>query len=119
MHLPLKVVGFSLLSVTVCMVLSTVTFSEDKIYDKPAVQQPGRTIHGKIVNVVKGDAAKHQWDVSVQNGETGEVVPLCLDKTTARKEPNTEPTVGDEVVVKYDEQSKHALSFVAKAAISK
>ena len=120
MHTPFKMVELSLCSVTICMVLSTVAFSEEaKIYDKPDVQQPGRTIHGKVIKVVKGDAATHQWDVSVQNGETGEVVPLCLDKTTARKEADREPAVGDEVVVKYDEQSKHALSFVADTALSK
>jgi hypothetical protein len=119
MHMPFKTIGFNLLSVLCCMVLSTVVFSEDKIYDKPDVQQPGRTIHGKVITVAKGDAATHQWDVSVQNGETGELVPLCVDKTTARKQTDVEPAVGDEVVVKYDEQSKHALSFVADTALSK
>lgn|SRR5690348_3036251 len=119
MHTPFKTIGFSLLGLLCCMVLSTVAFSEGKIYDKPDVQQPGRTIHGKVVNVVKGDAATRQWDVSVQNGETGEIVPLCVDKTTARKETDTLPAVGDEVIVKYDEQSKHALSFVADTAMSK
>jgi len=113
MHTPFKTIGFSLLGLLCCMVLSTVAFSEGKIYDKPDVQEPGRTIHGKVVNVVKGDAATHKWDVSVQNWETGEVVPLCLDKTTARKETDRNPVVGEEVVVKYDEHSKHAISFVA------
>ena len=114
MYTPFKTVGLSFLSLTCCMVLSTVAFSmEGKIYDKPDVQEPGRTIHGKVVNVVKGDAATHKWDVSVQNWETGEVVPLCLDKTTARKETDRNPVVGEEVVVKYDEHSKHAISFVA------
>jgi len=111
-----KVVGVSVLSLTCCMVLSTAAFSvEQEIYGQPKVQEPGRTIHGKVVKVVKGDAAKHKWDVSVENGETGEIVPLCLDKTTARKETDKDPAVGDKVIVKYDEQSKHALTFVADA----
>lgn len=108
-----KAVGVSVLSVACVMVLSTVAFSvEQEVYHQPDVHQPGRTIHGKVVNVVQRDAATHKWDVSVENGETGEVVPLCLDKTTARKKTDHDPAVGDEVVVKYDEHSKHALSFV-------
>lgn len=115
-----KAVGMSALSVTLWLGLFNVAFSvEQKVYDKPKVEQPGRTIHGKVVKVVKGDAAKHQWDVSVENGQTGEIVPLCLDKTTASKETENDPAVGDKVVVKYDEQSKHALSFVADALPSK
>jgi hypothetical protein len=114
-----KTVGMSVLSVTCCMVLSTVAFSiEGAVYDKPDVQQPGRTIHGKVVKVVKRDAATHQWEVSVENGETGEVVPLHLDKTTARKETARDPAVGDKVVVKYDEHSQHAISFVADTPTS-
>ena len=111
-----KMVGVSVLSLTCGLVLSTAAFSaEQEVYDKPKVEEPGRTIHGKVVKVVKGDAAKHKWDVSVENGQTGEIVPLCLDKTTARKETDKDPAVGDKVVVKYDEHSKHALSFVADA----
>lgn len=114
MHSPFTVVGVSVLSVTFCMVLSSMAFSAEKeVYDKPKVEEPGRTIHGKVVKVMKGDAATHKWDVSVENAETGEVVPLRLDKTTARKETDNDPAVGDKVVVKYDEQSKHALTFVA------
>ncbi len=110
-----KAAGVSVLSVTFCMVLSTVTFSiEREVYDKPDVQQPGRTIHGKVVKVAQRDAVTHKWDVSVENGETGEVVPLHLDKLTARKETDKDPAVGDKVVVKYDEHSKHAISFVAE-----
>lgn len=114
MHSPFKTVGVSVLSLIFCIAVSTVALSiEQEVYDKPDVQQPGRTIHGKVVKVVKGDAAAHKWDVSVANAETGEVVPLCLDKTTARKQQDKDPAVGDKVVVKYDEQSKHAFSFVA------
>lgn len=114
MHSISKTVAVSVVSLAFCMGLSTEAISvEQEVYDKPNVEQPGRTIHGKVVKVVKGDAAKNKWDVSVENGETGEVVPLCLDKTTARKETDKDPAVGDKVVVKYDEQSNHALSFVS------
>jgi methyl coenzyme M reductase gamma subunit len=119
MHFPSKAVRVSLLSVTLCLALSTIAFSiEKEVYDKPQVQQPGRTIHGKVVKVVERDVATHKWDVSVENGETGEVVPLHLDKTTARKETDKNPAVGDKVIVKYDENSKHALSFVADSSTS-
>ena len=118
MHLS-RVVGVSVLSVMLCIGVSTIAFSiEGAVYDKPDVQQPGRTIHGMVIKVVKGDAAKHKWDVSVENRETGEVVPLYLDKTTARKESDKDPAVGDKVIVKYDEHSKHALSFVVDAPTS-
>jgi hypothetical protein len=106
--------GVSVLSLMCYLTLSTVAFPvEQEVYDKPKVEQPGRTIHGKVIKVVKGDAAQHKWDVSVQNAETGEVVPLRLDKSTARKETDKDPAVGDQVVVKYEEDSKHALTFVA------
>ena len=119
MHSLSKAVGVSVLSLTCGLALSTVAFSiEQEVYDKPKVEQPGRTIHGKVVKVVKGDASTHKWDVSVENGETGEVVPLHLDKMTARKETDKDPAVGDKVIVKYDELSKHALSFVADTATS-
>jgi hypothetical protein len=119
MHSPSKAVGMSFLSLSFCMVLSTVALStETTVYDKPDVQQPGRTIHGKVVKVVELDAATHKWDVSVENKETGEVVPLHLDKMTARKETAKNPAVGDKVVVKYDEHSKHAISFVEDALTS-
>lgn len=114
-----RTVAVAAVSLACYMVLSTVAFSvEQQVYDKPKVEQPGRTIHGKVVKVVKGDATKQKWDVSVENGQTGEIVPLCLDQTTARKETDNDPAVGDKVVVKYDEQSKHALSFVADTLMS-
>lgn len=65
-----RVAGVSILSVMLCIGVSTIAFSiESAVYDKPDVQQPGRTIHGKVIKVVKGDAAKHKWDVPVENGE--------------------------------------------------
>lgn len=119
MYSPSKAVGVSVLSFILCLALSTVAFSvEREVYDKPKVEQPGRTIHGKVVKVGERDAATHKWDVSVENGETGEVVSLHLDKLTARKETDKEPAIGDKVVVKYDEHSKHAISFVAESLTS-
>jgi methyl coenzyme M reductase gamma subunit len=116
---PSKVVAVSVLSVTLCLALSTLAFAiEKEVYDKAHLQQPGRMIHGKVVKVVERDVATHKWDVSVENGETGEVVPLHLDKTTARKETDKNPAVGDKVIVKYDENSMHALSFVADSLTS-
>ncbi len=112
-----KAVGMSVLSMTLWLGLFTVAFSvEQAVYDKPKVEEPGRTIHGKVVKVVKRDAAIPAWDVSVENKETGEEVSIYLDKKTARKVTATDPTVGDMVIVKYDENSKHATSFVAVAA---
>jgi hypothetical protein len=117
MHKPSKEAGVAVLSVTFLMALFTPVFSlEGESYDTPAVQQPGKTIQGKIVKVVKSDAVTHTWDVSVENEETGEVVPLHLDKATARKVTDIDPAVGENVVVMYDEHSKHAISFAAVAA---
>jgi hypothetical protein len=52
----------------------------------------------------------------VENDETGEVVSLHLDKTTAREVTDVDPAVGEKVVVEYDKDSKHAISFAAVAA---
>ena len=101
------------------MALSTVAFSIEREFpDKLDVQQPEKAIHGTIVKVVERDTVTHTWEVSVESAETGEVVSLQLDKATARKVTGVDPVVGDKVVVKYDEHSKHALSFVAVAAMS-
>lgn len=119
MHSPAMTIGMSVLSLTFCVALSPVAFSiEREFLDKPDVQQPEKAIQGTIVKVVERDTATHTWEVSVENAETGEVVPLQLDKATARKVTAVDPVVGDKVVVKYDEHSKHALSFVAVAATS-
>lgn len=56
--------------------------------------------------------------MSVKSGETGEVVVLHLDKTTTRKDKQMDPALGDNVVVKYDEKSKHAISFLTDAPMS-
>jgi hypothetical protein len=91
--------------------------AERAVYDKPEVEVPGTTIYGKVVNVMERDATKHVWEVSVENVATGEMVQLHLDKSTQRKEKDPDPAVGDRVVVKYDDKSKHALTFVKDAPI--
>ncbi len=108
----LKAGGGGLLGLVLCMAVPMAAWSSDKeAYDGPDVQQPGRTIHGKVIKSVERDRAAQQWDVSVENVRTGEVVQVHLDKTTERKEQAAEPSPGDLVVVKYDENSKHALTF--------
>lgn len=109
-----KVIGVGVLSLVFCAGTSTLALAEERaVYDGiPDVEQPGTTIHGKVVKVQKRDAATHQWDVSVENVATGEVVQLHLDKTTERKAKAPDPALGDMVVVKYDDHSKHALTFL-------
>ena len=111
-----KVIGISVLSATFCMVLATVALSVDReVYDKAETVKSGKTIHGKVVKVDAKDANMQRWDVSVQNGDTGEVVALHIDKSTTRKDIQMDPAIGDNVIVKYDEKSKHAISFLTDA----
>lgn len=99
------------------LAFSPVTFALDgQGSDTTAVQQPGKTVHGNIIKVVKSDAPTHTWDVSVEDEETGEVIPLHVDKTIARKVTDVDPAVGEKVVVQYDENSRQAISFAAVAA---
>ncbi|GKS62774.1 hypothetical protein YTPLAS72_00780 [Nitrospira sp.] len=112
----LKTVGIGVLSVTFCMTLVTVALSVDReVYDKPEATKSGKTIHGKVVKVDEKDANMQRWDVSVQNGDTGEVVALHIDKSTTRKDIQMDPAIGDNVIVKYDEKSRHAISFLTDA----
>lgn len=112
-----KAAGVGILSIALCLGLATIALSlEREVSGKPDLEQGEKAIHGTIVKVVKRDAATHTWEVSVENKETGELVPLYLDKATARKVTDADPTVGDRVIVKYQEDSGHASSFVAVAA---
>jgi hypothetical protein len=116
-----NIIGIGFLNLVVCMSLSTLALSaEREVVPEvvPDVEQPGRTIHGKVVKVVELDAATHTWEVSVENIATGDVVQLHLDKTTQRKEKDPNPAPGDIVVTKYDENSKHALTFVKEATLA-
>jgi hypothetical protein len=111
-----KAVGIGFLSFVCGLALSTVAFSVDReVYDKPQAVQPGKTIHGKIIKIDELNANQQRWDVSVQSIETGEVVVVHIDKTTNRKEGQMEPDLGDNVIVKYDEPSKHAITFLTDA----
>jgi hypothetical protein len=113
MHSLSKRVGIGFLTLVCGLTFSIAVLAADRaVYDKPDVEVPGTTIYGKVVKVMERDAAKHAWQVSVENVATGEVVQLHLDKTTERKEKDPDPAIGDKVVVKYDDKSKHALTFV-------
>jgi len=99
-------------------ILTTSVLSADRaVYDKPDVEVPGHTIYGKVIKVQERDAAKHEWEVSVENAATGEVIALHLNRSTERREKEPDPAVGDRVVVKYDDSNKHALTFVKDAPI--
>lgn len=112
-----KTIGIGVLSVTFCMACSTVAQSsaDREVYDKPGAIQSGKSMKGQVVKVDARDANEQRWDVSVQNQETGEVVVLHIDKTTTRKDRQMDPDIGDNVIVKYDEKSKHAISFLTDA----
>lgn len=113
MNSPSKCVSAGFVPFVCAVFLSTMVMAADRaVYDKPDVEVPGTTIYGKVIKVAERDAAKHAWDVSVENAATGEVVQIYLDKTTERKEKDPDPALGDRVVVKYDDHSKHALTFV-------
>lgn len=109
-----KAMGVGVFSLVFCVAPFAVALAEEHaVYDgTPDVEKPGTTIHGKVIKVQERDAATHQWDVSVKNVATGEVVLLHLDKTTQRKEKAPDPALGDMVVVKYDDHSKHAFTFL-------
>lgn len=114
-----KSVAAGLFSVMLCLTLSSVAFSLDReVYDKPGVQAVGKTIHGKVVKVDERGPNERRWDVSVQNGDTGEVVALHVDETTTRKDAQLDPAVGANVIVKYDEKNRHAISFLVDTPIS-
>jgi len=114
-----KTIRIAFLNLFACAALSTVTLAVDReVYDKPVFQQPGKTMHGKVVKVDERDANLQRWDVSVQNGDTGEIVVLHIDKTTTRKDSQMDPAIGANVIVKYDERSRHAFSFLTDTPIS-
>lgn len=112
-------IGVGFLSLVCCLALSTAALSLDReVYDKPDVHHAGKTIHGKVTHVDTRDANHQRWNVSVKNGETGEVVVLHLDHTTMRKDTQMDPVLGDNVIVKYDEKNSHAISFLTDAPTS-
>src|SRR6476619_5920896 len=102
-----KAIGLSLLTVVFGMSLSTLALSgtDRTVYDKPGVQ-PGKIIQGKVMNV--DEKSSQSWNVSVKDGETGEVVVLHVDKSTERRDNMIRPDLGDDVIEKYNEQNNHA-----------
>lgn len=116
MTILLKTVRIGFLGLLACAAFSTMAFSVDReVYDKPEAATPGKSIQGKIVKVDERDANAQRWDVSVQNADTGEVVVLHIDKTTTRKDMQMHPAIGDNVIAKYDVNTKHAVSFLTDA----
>lgn len=119
MNMTFKTVKIILLNLVVCIGLATMAIAVDReVYDKPLVQQLGKTIHGKVVKVDERDAKLQRWVVSVQNSDTGEVVALHVDKNTTRTDSQLGPAVGANVLVKYDERSKYASSMLADTPTS-
>lgn len=113
MYNPIQFVGVGLAIFLYGITLSLPVMAADHaVYDKPDVEVPGTTIYGKVVKVTEIDATKQVWDVAVENAATGDVFQLHIDKSTERKEKDSNPAVGDRVVVKFNDTSKHALTFV-------
>lgn len=116
MNSPILNVGVGLAIFLYGVTLSLpVVAADHAVYEKPDVEVPGTTIYGKVVKVTAIDPTKHAWEVAVENAATGEVFQLHIDKSTERKEKDPNPVVGDRVVVKFDDTSKHALTFVKDA----
>ncbi len=94
-----KIVGVVSCSFLLCLGLSSVALSLDKIGDA----EPGKTIKGEVLRV-EGDNY-----VFVKNGEDGKVVRLHIDSTTQKK--STKITPGDNVEAKFNDQN-HAISIL-------
>lgn len=112
-----KVIGLTFLTVVFSMGMSTLVLSVDReVYDKQDVQS-GKIIKGKVMKV--DEKFPQSWNVSVKDQETGEIVILHVDKTTARKDIMLKPDLGDNVVAKYNQQNNHAVSFLTDQAINR
>ncbi|MFY4728957.1 hypothetical protein [Nitrospira sp. BLG_2] len=112
-----KVIGLTFLTVVFSMGMSTLALSVDReVYDKQDVQS-GKIIKGKVMKV--DEKFPQSWNVSVKDQETGEIVILHVDKTTARKDIMLKPDLGDNVVAKYNQQNNHAVSFLTDQAINR
>ena len=95
-----KVVGVISCSVLLCLGLSGVALSTDKIGDA----QPGKTIKGEVLRV-EGDSYYF-----IKDGEDGKVVRVHVDKTTEKNAARVVP--GDNVEVKFNDQN-HAISILS------
>ena len=101
-----KVVGVLSCSFLLCLGLSGVASSTEKIGDVPSGKAigdapPGKTIKGEVLRI---DGETY----SVKNGEDGKVVRLHVDKTTQK---NT-VAPGDNVEAKFNDQN-HAISILS------
>jgi len=106
-----RILGPTVLTVTIGMGLSTLAFSgtDRTIYDKPTLQT-GKIIQGKVMNI--DEKSSLSWNVSVADRETGEIVVLHIDKDTTRKSFRLKPDLGDYVIAQYNKHNNHAYSFL-------
>jgi hypothetical protein len=95
-------------SLLFCSSLITLASSSDNI----GQTKPGKTIQGDAIQV-DGEY------VSVKSHETGEIVRLHVDKTTQQRDQNLRPRVGENVIAKYDEQTKHAMTYLSDRVINR
>jgi translation initiation factor IF-1 len=93
-----KVVGIISCGFLLCLGLSDIASSLDKIGDTV----PGKTIKGEVLRI-DGD------NYFIKNGEDGKVVRLHVDNTTQKKSVRITP--GDNVEVKFNDQN-HAISIL-------
>jgi hypothetical protein len=117
MRLLSKVLGVSVVTVMMGMGLSTPAFSSANSTVQSDVQ-PGKTIKGKVMDVVKLDeksaekSTQPSWYVFVRDQETGRLVLLHVDQETVRKHNMLHPDLGENIIAQYNEQNNHAYSFL-------
>ena len=101
-----KVVGVLSCSFLLCLSLSTVASSADKLTTGQFV--PGKEIKGEIVKV--------EGENYVVRDTSGAEVRMHVDASTQKKS-NMLPKVGEHVLAKVDAKG-HAVSFLTDAPIS-
>lgn len=102
-----KVVGVLSCSFLLCLSLSTVASSADKLTTDQFV--PGKEIKGEIVKV--------EGENYVVRDASGAEVRMHVDASTQKKS-NMLPKVGEHVLAKVDAKG-HAVSFLTDAPISR
>jgi hypothetical protein len=114
-----KLLGIGFFSAMLCASMPTAVFSSSDrdIYDEVDTSEPGKTIRGTVVSI--DELGSQRWDVSVKNGATGEVVILHIDNMTHRRDMQMKPIIGNNVLVKYNETSKHAITFLTDARLAR
>ena len=102
-----KVVGVLSCSFLLCLSLSTVASSADKLTTEQFA--PGKEIKGEIVKV--------EGENYVVRDASGAEVRMHVDAST-HKRSNMTPKVGEHVIGKVDAKG-HAISFLTDAPISR